>query len=88
MSAFNAVTLARFASISARPPVGCDHPECPAWATESCVVYGQDFYFCHHHANELSPLVTGLPEQLSLWRSPGAAVLSKSPLGTSRQGAM
>lgn len=88
MSALNPGTLARFTSISARLPVGCDHPECPAWATESCVVYGQDFYFCHHHANELSPLVTGLPEQPPVRRGLGTAVLSKSPLGTSRQGAM
>lgn len=31
----------------------CDRSGCPACACEQFTFYGQDFYFCGHHAAEL-----------------------------------
>lgn len=31
----------------------CDRSGCPARGCEQVVFYGQDFYFCGHHAAEL-----------------------------------
>lgn len=31
----------------------CDHGDCPAPAVSMLLIYGEDFYFCHHHSEEL-----------------------------------
>lgn len=36
----------------------CDRSGCPAPACEQVVLYGQDFYFCGHHAAELIPVAS------------------------------
>lgn len=35
----------------------CDHRDCPAVALRHIQLYGQDFHFCLHHWDELSPAV-------------------------------
>lgn len=87
MATLDAVKPARFAAVSVLGQVRCDHPECPASAAGSCVVYGQDFYFCQHHANELLPVVASLPEQPLPQRGADTAVWSMSPCRVTKQGA-
>lgn len=31
----------------------CDFGDCTAFAASELLIYGEDFYFCHHHAVEL-----------------------------------
>ena len=41
----------------------CDHPQCPARAQRVVFIYGADFYFCTHHAEELAPQLAGVPSE-------------------------
>lgn len=49
----------------------CDRSGCPAPACEQFVFYGQDFYFCRHHAAEAMLLVGDAAASPPSWREPG-----------------
>jgi hypothetical protein len=35
----------------------CDRGDCPAPGIRQALIHGQDFFFCAHHANELTQLL-------------------------------
>ena len=41
-------------------PAICDRGDCPALAQHLVVLHGQDFYFCGHHAVELTRALAAL----------------------------
>lgn len=61
----------------------CDHPQCPARAQHTVMIYGADFHFCAHHADELAPQLAGVPADAPTTRATGDQVSPPSQGQTS-----